>query len=227
MKSYLFLFISIFTSTLVSAQIEQDYSLFENLRLSGAGDIKKGITYEGTPFLTGQKNGCKLILEDKTEYDNVSLRYNIYDDELEFEKKEQFYKVPKDKLFAEFYIDDHHFRYFWNFKDKKYKPGYLEILVKKDKIYLLKKHHVDLIEATKEEPYKEAKPAQFIPRKPLYFIGFNNEPLKEFKSEKELYELIPEHSIMLKEHIKKNKLKFRNEEDIVSTIVYLNSIYNK
>lgn len=66
-------------------------------------------------------------------------------------------------------------------------------------------------------------PNLIIKPETVYWISINNS-LSSFQNEKQLLNIIPDHSNEIKKYIKQNKLKFDNPNDVLKLIVYCNSL---
>jgi len=243
MKSNLLLFKGIIVTTLlftakIQGQNSQPSSIVQNQTIESFDKLYEDfrqqqlingiseVIYEGSPYLSNNSSNNALVY-NQNKISDLILRYNIYNDIMEVEKEGQFYQIPKSNLFSDFTIDEHHFKLISYFNGEKQKNGYLEVLSDTNKISLFKKHQITLLKAEKPGAYKDAQPARFKPSNPIYYISVNDNDLVPCKSENELFELFPQYKSQLKIYLKKNKLKFRNEMDIVKTIIYLDSIYNE
>ncbi|MCU4174692.1 hypothetical protein [Carboxylicivirga sp. N1Y90] len=181
--------------------------------------------YEGSPYLTNDQYDHQLTFDDQI-YTDLHLRFNIYSEDMEIEIDEKYRVIPKNKLFTHFSIGNHDFLYIDNFKNKKQKRCYLERLATTDHISFYKKHRINLIKAKSPEPYQEAKKAKFVSISPIYFISIDNNTLQSFTSKKDLLDLFPNIKPEIKSYIKKNKVKFNNEDDLIETLAFTDTLLN-
>lgn len=179
--------------------------------------------YEGSPYITNDHSDHSLKY-DTQEVINLHLRYNIHLDILEIEKDGQFYQINKDILITNFTIGDYNFLLKNKFKNKKLKKCYLEELSLTNNISLYKKHQITLIKAQSPKPYQEAKLARYAPAKPIYFLSIKNNSLASFTSEKQLLELFPNLKSEIKTYIKKDKLKYKEETDLIKIVAYTDTL---
>jgi len=59
---------------------------------------------------------------------------------------------------------------------------------------------------------------------PNYFIGVQEKIPMKIKNDKDFIKLLPQHQDEISLYIKKNKLKFRKQEDLVKVVEYYNSL---
>lgn len=186
----------------------------------------EGITefeYEGSPFITSTDSTGKFHF-DNVEITNQQLRYNIYNDAMELYKDGQFHRIKKTEICTDFIINEHLFKFVNNFENEKLQSLYLEVVLTTQNISFYKKHRVIFIKPESAKPFQEARPAKFKTINPRYYISINNHNLTSFNSNKELLNLFPEIQSELKSNIKKNKLKYRNEDDLVEILTFANSL---
>lgn len=98
--------------------------------------------------------------------------------------------------------------------NKRNFTGYFQILVFEKDFLIVKKSiakYYDVEPA--KNPYEQNKPAKFEREDEYYFIDSNNKLDKLPLNKKRIITLFPEKESSLKSFIKKNKLKFKEDED--------------
>ena len=78
--------------------------------------------------------------------------------------------------------------------------------------------------AKKAEAFKNAVPATFIKKPPLYLISFNDQSPQTFKNLKTLIKLLPNKQNEITKYIKDNNLKFKKETEIIQVLEFYNTL---
>jgi hypothetical protein len=183
----------------------------------------EGSPYANKTFLLGV-----IYQEGKPVYDNVLLRYNIFSDEIEIKKSENsteasydaLIKDPKStvKIATTIYS-------FVPFEDSLEKGHYFSIVSKENAFDLYKKTEVDYSGPyTAKTSYERHRPAKFT-QKNTYFLVSKNGTLYELPDSKsKISKVMKGKEIEVKSYIKKNKLDFKKENDLVKLVKYYNSL---
>ncbi len=168
-----------------------------------------GSPYAQQDFITGS-----VVLENGDTYEAVPLRYNAFEDQVEFKHPNGVVlnlNNPNNlKLVT---IGQQQYTYF----EKAETPpdgltGYFELL-ESGAIQLFKRQNIILEKAAPAKAYQDPKPARFKARPTDYYIHYQNQLFK-VNSENQLFNTFPSLEKELKPFIKKQKLKFRKEEDL-------------
>lgn len=197
--------------------------LWDDFQLEKYIEGKSQIEYKGTPYIEVKDNSCTITLSDNREISGLTIRYNAYKDQMEIKNKGHFYVVPKQKEIPFFKLAGRIFMYSIFVEGNSKKTGYLEILIN-DRYSIFKQHGKLLIEAKQPKPYQDAKPPQFKDEKSTYYFAIDNELPVKINSFKSIAERLPVHSDVISSYVKRNKLKFRRQEDVENLINYLNSL---
>lgn len=178
---------------------------------------------DGNPYSNGKKF-------DKVAIDGFSknvqdLRYNAYEDEMEFvQNNENYFADKADGLVVHF----PELKKTYIVKDYTYlgnkKLGYLVLLNKKDAKYgLFKREKVELIPGEKS-PNAYGKDANdyFAKEKDLYLISNGNQFYKFPKDIDELAGLFSLDKNELQSFAKSNKINFNKEADLIKLVDFIN-----
>ncbi len=224
MKSALLIVLVFVSSSLLAQdgmrQLINDYQL--------ARFATEGIAYdsfEGSPFIESEENKGIVILNDDRSFRDLNLRYNAFEDQMEYAKEADYIVIPTENLFNEFIIDGRHF--YWNtFRNQNKKsPKYLE-LIANGNVRLYKQNIIDFVEGKKLKPYTEAKPASFIIRKPIYYIALGDVELIQIKNKKSIFGISSINTDELKKQIDFKDFDLNNEEDLVEIVQIMNQDYS-
>lgn len=180
-----------------------------------------GVEFEGDPFLSPDFKPGEIIDKNGDKFVDIPLRYNIYNDNFEFQKDEIPYALPTKDFARTVLLDNKIFRYS-EYTYKVEKSGYLEII--SDGRYTLYKLHRITFEEPKEEvAYQDASPGKFRKLSPEYFLSDeNNKPL-HFSNKKQLIDLFPNESEKIKSFTRDKRLKIKKETDLILLTEFLNN----
>ncbi len=165
----------------------------------------------------------KVVLKDNTVYEDWLLRYNIYNQQMQFINEDDTSALGNPDEILSITIDDHTFLFDEFICENNVKrKGYLELLVDGNcKLYLhrcISHRYVDVC----AEPGAEYVKEEFYMTK-RYFMAENSEPaliLPEKK--KELISMLDDENKDIKSYIKDNKIKLCNEENLKELFTYYN-----
>ena len=180
--------------------------------------ILKVSDIEGSPYLDKSFVKGSVITRDSIQYQNVPLRYNIYNDEFEFKVNEEMYLVISEpSSILKISIEDAVFIYLK--KDNKY--GYYQLL-NDDKIKLLLRYTVKFRQANVSNGINQARPPKFNRGSDSYYIQIGyNEPQK-INNKKDIDLIFGTKSSSIKELIKKENIDVRKEGDLRKFVQLLN-----
>ncbi len=177
---------------------------------------------EGSPFLYKDFRKGEVALKNGKLF-RGEFRYDKYADQVEFRVKQGIYWVAEPDQIDYIKIDSIHLIYVTKEPEHPDKGSYYEVLVS-GKCYLLLKEGVILQSAEQPKPYTDAKPAKFIERKKLYYLlNDQNNPVR-INNKKIIPQVLSEKSSEISAFIKKNKLSFKKEKDLIRIVNYYNSL---
>ncbi|WP_319479010.1 hypothetical protein [uncultured Draconibacterium sp.] len=180
---------------------------------------------EGSPYLDDAFVNGTIYTTAKTQVVEVPLRYNIYNDNLEFKTSDGSIlelahpeTVERAKLGETEMI-------FTNYltSTNNTKSGFFKVLAEGD-LNLLAKPDIFYQKAKEEAAYKEAQPPKFIPKPDEYYMQKQGAPAVKVRKSKDLDEIIDAHKKEIYTYIKKNKIKFKSAEDLTQLVDYYNSL---
>ncbi len=207
--------------------IRDIFEFYNDINSEGLSTTQKQKTYsqiDGSPYYHKDFIEGAIITKDGVKYDKIPLRYNAYDDRMEYKHKSGiafYFTRPED--YKEIIIEDTHFVYgdFTNGKDLI--PSYYE-LMNDGKVSLLKKTKRSLREAEPAKPFSDPKPAKFVSKPDMYFILKDGKKLYEIKNGKAIISILKDKKEEISAYIKANKLKAKKENDLIKIISYYNEI---
>ncbi len=228
-KPVLFLITFLFATFGVWAQSTYQMSSaldFYRSHKMSTGEYMKGLTaddIEGSPYLNDEFVEGTLYTTAKQQFVDVRLRYNIYNQNLEFKNNEdQVMEVASPEVIERASFDGIEMVYIPYAISKKIRRAFFKVLVEGN-ISLYAQPQLLYKQAEQPKAYAEAVPARFIQKPDLYFFrnGKNEAILVDKKNE--LIEFFPAHNKEIEAFIKKNKIKMNKPEDLIEVVNYYNS----
>ena len=179
---------------------------------------------EGSPYLSDEFSNGTVYTTEKYKVVDVPIRYNIYNDDLEF-------KTPEDKIMAVSKPETIELADFGTFKmsyrnyitGSKERSGYFKI-VEEGNATLLAKSEVFFQKAEPGDGIKPGKPARFVSKPDMFYISVDKQPALRINKKNDVYEALKSHTKGLEAYVKQNKLKLTKEDDLQQLIKYYNSL---
>ena len=221
----MFLFVD-FVSAQSNYELRQAMDLFKTNKL--LRDESRGLLtesdIEGSPYLENDFIKGSVYTTAKTQYVDVPLRYNIYNDQLEFksdDNKVQALAAPE--IIEKVVFGKYEMVYIPYSVAKKIRRGFF-IVLDNGKSSLYEKPKVIFKQPTEAGAYKEAEPAKFVKGADEYYIRVGNSQAKLVGNKKDLLDIFPDHQKQLEAFIKKHKVKPTKPETLKELVQYYNSL---
>lgn len=182
--------------------------------------------FDGSPYLFRDLTKGEAISNDNTRYVNANFRYNIYTDQIEYEKYGDIYILNNPGDFKYFIIGDNIFCYkLFSTSDGLLKKGYFQLLKKGEDATLFKKKNVKFVPPKDAEAFSPASSAKFMSASDSYFISFHGKPLVRLNlRRKEFLSVFPEKTNEIERYIANQKLSIRKEEDLLKLVEFYNKL---
>ncbi|MFA5555838.1 MAG: hypothetical protein AB7D46_07655 [Flavobacteriaceae bacterium] len=216
--------ISCFIVSIGFSQTIGKYDLSSNMlidlgsRSSAAAINVQGSQYFNETYLPSKVSGY--------ENETIPLRYNAAQDEMEFQKAGQLYHIPKTQNMTVTHITNQKVYEYIDYIDKEDKvSGYLAVLHKGEQHSLYKREQIKYIPAKEaSNSYDRDRPAQYKKADDTYFIK-TGDVIENFpKNRKELLRKFSNKKTQLSDFIKKNKISFSQEGDLIKLVIFLNTL---
>ncbi|HPF51856.1 MAG TPA: hypothetical protein PK335_09800 [Draconibacterium sp.] len=226
------IFLVLVLSSALFAKAQVDYTLrnayeFYRSNRVATGEYRNVLTekdIQGSPYLNDEFIKGSIYTLSKTQYADIPLRYNIYNDEIEFETEDKkVAALDAPEVVEKVTFGNYTMEYIPFEVAKKVKKGFFEILLK-GKASLYARPDVEFHQAKAPQPYKDAEPAKFIRKADNYYLRFGMEPAVSCGNKKELVESFPEHKNEMEAFIKKNKINVKKEDELKKLVEYYNSL---
>ncbi len=220
--------VSIFFAIFVSANAQNASFLSKGNMLDGGLFYAKinsanGKTLEyseikGSPYTNPEFFSAKIA----ENYEKVNVRYNSYSDQVEYEKEDKVYTLPKETTFSKIEISSSPKQVLVMLNTNDEFSGYFyEIIDNKIGLYKkVKTKFTDTVPAANS--YSSEKPASFKTLDPIYYIKTEKGFIKSPKNQKEILAQFPSKKDVLNRFFKENRVKFNNEEDLKKLVNFLN-----
>jgi len=192
--------------------------------INGRPFTNKGIEdIEGSPFLFNDWNIGIVKFRNGRFAKGVSLRFNVYNNQLYFKKEEQQleFELPVEEFMIRSMKDmdsvDVFYRCGFPATEKTTYQTFLEVIV--DGNLVLLKYRYKVIGSFK--PYNQAERRKFEDREQL-FVYVDKQMLKVKKDKESIIEALPQHKAAILSIVEQKKLKLKNEADVVILFTELN-----
>ena len=178
----------------------------------------------GTPFLFDNWLKGTAELEDGTVYKEIFLKYSSFKDELFFKNSKDeallAFVLPVKSFLLEVGTENHLFKNGFPEVDNFSKTTYYRVLFD-GKITLLLKSYKTLME---NKSYNSATTEKKFTDNTIYYV-FKDGAMKKFKpSKKDFLELLPTKAIEIETFMKKEKLDFKSNDDLVKIFEFYSSL---
>ncbi len=213
-------------------QIPLDYELRETLDLYTKNKfITEGGKYtltekdiSGSPFLNDEFIKGSIFTVQRLKYVDVPLRYNIYNDNLEFKNpNNEILALATPEIVEKAVIGNTILAYLPYLQAGKTKKGFFVVL-EEGKASLYSKPGVVFREATPPGAYQEAEPAKFAKRPDDFYIRIGTGQAQIIGSKKDLIAAFPDNRDKVESFISKNKIKINKPDSLKELFKYYNSL---
>ncbi|HKJ77880.1 MAG TPA: hypothetical protein VKA10_00040 [Prolixibacteraceae bacterium] len=220
------LFLLSFSITAQVYNVKDAVEFFHSNELS-RGEWKPVLTADdvsGSPYLNEEFANGTVYTTSKVQYNGLPLRYNAYNDQVEFKNNEdeiQAIAVPESIEKIEFNNIEMVYSPYTN--AKKIKRGYF-IVMEEGEASLYQKPHIIFEQAKEAAPYKDPEPPKFVKKTDYYYIKVGNSEAKNIASKKDLVAVFPDHQKQVEKFVKKNKVKPNKPERMVKLVKFYNQL---
>uniref|UniRef100_UPI0032165D9A hypothetical protein n=1 Tax=uncultured Draconibacterium sp. TaxID=1573823 RepID=UPI0032165D9A len=231
MKNLLFILTCLFFSSLFSSSQNVykpgEFHDFYRSQKMQSGEWNRTLTeseIEGSPYLNDDFITGSVYTTSKFQYQNIPLRYNIFNDNMEFRTPDnQVLAIASPEIIERVEFGEYKMKYLPYLTAKKIKRGFFKELISGNVSLYAKP---DIMYKKPEEPgaYKDAQPAKFIKKPDIYFIRLEQEAAQKINNKNELLQFFPQHQKEVAAFVKRNKIKTTKEESLVKLVNYYNSL---
>jgi hypothetical protein len=175
---------------------------------------------QGTPYLTVEfsKATIKFLKGDSLF---LPVRYNIFQDEMEYQNNKEIYWLDKLSTKSVLLGNDKYILVTYQ-NGSSVTTSYFILLVS-GKYTLLKKVSVFYMEAENAIGYNEPKPNRFERKDDEYYVKPENQSPILLRNKKDLLSVFSSFSEQLNGYLSQNKIKFSKEKDLIQLVNFMNS----
>ncbi len=178
---------------------------------------------EGTPYLDNSFTRGEVHFA-KGKPTVVPVRYNIYDDWMEYQQNNQTYILDPSERIKKVKLGEHILVVEKYESRGKIKHGYF-ILIDSGKVMLLSKKIVTYRERMEAKALESGSTAaKYSPAADQFFFKVEHDQVQKIENIKSMIEALPDKHEALNQFAKKEKISARKAEDLVRLIGYYNSL---
>ncbi len=173
---------------------------------------------QGSPYLNDEFKPGEVFYEGKFKISNVPLRYNMYNDEMEFMDKNVVLAIAFPEKIDKVIIGKETFIYIGK-SDEKGLKGYV---IKWDDTFpcILTKMKVEYFDKEPPQPIVESKPARYERAYDQQYLMKSSNEIESIKSIKKLIQSIGDHENELTNFSKKEKISANDPQELIKLIDY-------
>jgi hypothetical protein len=204
---------------------EMEYKLITGIKPSNDLYLKSDI--EGSPFLSEEFTDGSLITTDSVMYNNIPLRYNIFNDEMEFLQNTPGavpMVISNPRKFIYFILEDKVFIYTAFLNNNKPGSGYFEVL-NEGRCQVLLRRNTVYAEEEKSQGYNYTKPARFEVKNHQYYLRINNNIPEEFSLRRgSILQIFSNKKSDIEHFVKENRLSYRDINHVIRITDYYSQL---
>lgn len=210
------------------------------LRISGYSqiqdnnqDLLQGKTLTSFDFRSNELVGSIYVNEEfllaklSNREDQYLMRYNAYQDEMEFKKGGKTFNLSKNlNYMINFQGINKTYQVYNYIENKETVPGFFVVLYSGDNISLLIKEKIKFYEEVKAKTgYDKYKPPTMRRLDDKFYIGYKKSVATELpRKEKDILDLFGSKAGEIGSYAKKNNLGFKKEEDLIQIFKYYDTL---
>lgn len=179
---------------------------------------------KGSPYLDDEFNFGSIYTIDKKHFADVPLRYNIYNDDLEFKTPTgEIQALVTPEIVEKAIFGNTQLVYISYVQLNKEKKGFFVVL-EEGKASLYIKPGVIFREGTAPGAYKDPEPPKFVKKSDDYYIRFDSGPAQLIGNKKDLIATFPDNQDKIESFMSKNKVKTNKPESLKELVLFYNSL---
>lgn len=222
-----FVLIWITSTTVTIAQTAVGRNVADHLLIREAkknlGTEEADERVEGSPYLTDTFSEGKIFFNKGNPSIAVPIRYNIYEDWLEYQQNNQTYIIDPSERIKKV-VTGNHTLVVEKYQHKgKPKLGYFTLL-DSGKIILLSKKVISYKAPQEAKALQEPTPAKYSRPADQYYYKVENDEVRKVENLKEMIASLPANNAELTEFAKKEKISPRKEEELLKLVRYFNEL---
>lgn len=217
----------------LSVNAQSEYQIREALDFFRANKMQSGewnafLTekdIEGSPYLQDEFVEGSVYTTSKTQYVGLPLRYNVYNEQMEFKTEDgEIRAIAEPETVEKIEMGNLQLVFAPYSGGRKTRHSYFVVEVD-GQASLYRRPEIMFKEATEAGAYKDPEPAQFVRKNDTYYIRVGNTPAILVSSKKDLETVFSgEYQKEINDFIRKNKVRPRKEESLFELVRFYNSL---
>jgi hypothetical protein len=206
-------------------EIKQAIDFFNSNKMQrGEAGLKAGLeNVEGSPYLNDDFIKGSVFTKSKTEFVGIPLRFNVFNDEIEFKTDDgAVMALAGPETIEKIEFGDFKIVYLPYREANRIKKGFF-IVIEEGKASLFARPMVSFQEAKAPGAYQNAEPAKFIRGSDEYYIMMERQPAQLIQKKQDMTDAFAGHIKELESFIKENKIRPNKPENLRELVKYYNS----
>ena len=175
----------------------------------------------GSPYLNRQFTESVIVRTDHSVLKNISLRYNIFANRMEFKEKETVLYIPDPYTISRIQIGNQIFVYALYMTSKTVKASYFQLLTEGN-YQLLKMYKVTFKNSDVKADIHDSP--RFENQEPSYYFRYRDGMAHLISSQKELIKILqPVHEEVI-DYIRSNKINARNQSQLIDLMNFTEKV---
>lgn len=180
------------------------------------------IDIAGSAYLDKNFISASILKTNGTEIRELSLRYNIYNNTMEFKKEGKVLSIAFPSEIFKIRMGGKTFVYSPYMTEKNVRSGYFQVLFE-GRYHLLKKHEVVLKEPSEARPQPNDS-ARFVNFPPHYYLRYGDGMAHLIDSRKKLIKFLQPIPPEVVNYIEDNKIKMKDEKQLIELMELLEEL---
>ncbi len=206
------------TTPILLAQLPQEL-------LKTTQETKVFDSYVGSIYTNKKYQNATIIAEKEGTF-NAQVRYNIFNDALEYTDNSNLYEIVKTPT-THVRIDNDYF-YYCTFRDERgfNNHGYFVLIELTEQYRIYKKYDLKVTEPKSMDADTGTTQVGKIKTIETYYLEENGTVIDLPTKKKDLLAVFSDKKDELKEYIKKEKIKIKKKDDLIKLVAKYNALKN-
>ena len=201
-----------------------DYFRIEQMTEEKLTKVLTEENIEGSPYLEKEFRTGAIYTTSKQKVVDIEIRYNIYNDDLEFKNPDNQIMAINDPGTIELAdFGAYQMSYLPYETGGKVKNAFFKI-IEKGTASLYAKPDVFFQKEEQGDGIKPGKPAQFISKPDVYYISVDEQPAIKISRKKDLLNVFQQHENAMASFIKKNNIKPSDVDQLRELVQFYNTL---
>lgn len=201
-----------------------DYFRIEQMTEKSLSQIHTENDIEGSPYLNDTFCNGTVYTTSRQKIVDIELRYNIYNDDLEFKTPDgKILAIDKPENIERAAFCDYQMVYLPYLNRNNKNMAFLKV-IEEGRLSLYAKPDLFYQKEQKGDGIRADKPAKFVKKSDILFLKTDNKFAEEIGNKKDIISVVPDHKKEIKAYIKQHKIKPSKVNDLQKLVKYYNSL---